>query len=86
MATIKELRVLLLSIPGVSEQVAAMIVSEMRRAMPGEKLYIPAIDTSRKDEIAEAVKTLPTSVVAERFGVHPSWPRKLASRGVTRRR
>ena len=84
MATIKEFEMLLLSIPGVSEHTATLIVTEMRRAMPGEKLYIPAQDCSKRAAIELAVRTFPTSVVAERFGVSRRYAQIVA--GVSKKR
>jgi|GEM_PF-4751121 len=51
----------------------AAIEQAVRRAHPGEKVYIPQADSrkdpARAEAIRKAAKTLPTSVVAERFGV-----------------
>ena len=73
--------------PDVSfgDQCAREMEDMIRRAMPGEKVYVPAPDMSKRAAIEEACRMLPTAVVAERLGVHQSWVRKL-SRGVTRRK
>lgn len=61
------------------------IMGELRKRHPGEKLYIPAHDTSKTDAIARAVRTLPTAVVAERFGVTRDWARKVSRRSAKKR-
>lgn len=52
----------------------------LQKAMPGEKVYIPAPDTSKKTQIAEAAKRLPTGVVVERFGVSRQYVHKVIKR------
>lgn len=69
MATIKDLERILTAIPGVTEHTVSLIIGEMRRGLPGEKLYIPPPDRSKKAAIADAARKLPTGVVVERFGV-----------------
>ena len=53
----------------------------VRKAWPQEKLYITPVDSkksaTRKKKIAEAVKLLPISVVAERYGVTRQWVQKV---------
>lgn len=84
MATIAELESLMLEIPGVSPETANLIIAELRRTMPGEKLYIPAPETSKREAIERASKTLPTIVVAERLGVTRQYVDKVR-RGVRRK-
>lgn len=59
--------------PGIEE--------EIRRAFPGERLYIPPVDSrrdpGRKESIIHAAARLPTRVVAERHGVSESWVRQV---------
>ena len=49
----------------------------IRKAWPAERVYIPPAnsrrDPARTEEIRNAARTLPTSVVAERFGVSRRW-------------
>lgn len=73
MATLKELQAIMLNIPGVSAETVTMIIVEMQRSLPGEKLYIPAPDTSKKQQIVEAAKKMPTGIVAQRYGVTQSY-------------
>ena len=75
MATLKDLHEIIIRIPGVSEQTAGRIIAEFQRNLPGEKVYITAPETSKRAQIAQAVKTLPTSVVAERYGVTQRYAR-----------
>lgn len=70
--------------PSFGEQCARELEDIIRHATPGEKVYVPAPDTSKKAQIEAAIRTLPSGVVAERLGVHPSWARKVA-RGIKRR-
>lgn len=85
MATLKDLHEIIIRIPGVSEQTAIRIITEFQRSLPGEKVYITAPDTSKRAQIAQAVKTLPTSVVAERFGVTPQYARLVRSVTIKKR-
>jgi hypothetical protein len=55
--------------------------THLQKQFPGEKVYIPAADMSKKAQIAEAAKRLPTGVVAARMGVSHSWVRKVVKRG-----
>ncbi len=62
------------------EQCAREMEAMIRRSLAGERVYVPAPDTSKKADIANAARTLPTGVVAERFGVTQSYVRKLVRR------
>lgn len=85
MATIKDLDELMRLLAESSanmtlEEFRVACIGELRKRHPGEKLYIPAPDMSKKAQIAEAARRLPTGVVAVRLGVHPSWVRKVIKR------
>jgi hypothetical protein len=87
MASLKELEDMLVRamIPGVSRETTALILAEMQRQFPGEKIYVQPPRQSKREAIEIAVKTLPTAVVAERFGVSQSYAYKVMRRGVKRR-
>ena len=70
----------MLNIPGVSAETVTMIIVEMQRSLPGEKLYIPAPDTSKKQMVLEAAKKLPHVVAAQRCGVSRQYVNKLTRR------
>ena len=63
----------------------AEIEQAVRRAHPAERVYIPPADSkkdpARADAIREAAITLPTSVVAERFGVTRAWVYRIVKGG-----
>lgn len=86
MATLKDLRELMIRVPGVSEATATLIITEMMARLPGEKVYIPTPDRSKREQIERAAQTLPTSVVAERFGVSQSYARRIVRRVVIKKR
>lgn len=54
-------------------------IGELRRRHPGEKLYIPAPDQSKKQQVIALARQLPTGVVATRLGVSQRYARKLAA-------
>lgn len=60
-----------------SEDLALELEKQLRRQYPAERVYIPPADSRKDPERAEAIrkaaKTLPTSVVAERYGVSRRW-------------
>ncbi len=71
---------------GVSfgEQCARDLETEIRRAFPAERVYIPPAD-SRKDPgraeaIRQAAKRLHTGAAAERFGVSVSWVHRVTKK------
>lgn len=84
MATIKDLEDIMLTIPGVSPETATLIIAELRVRHGGDRFYIAPPDTSKKAAIEQAVRTLPTDVVAERMGVSKAYTRKVL-RGIIRR-
>jgi hypothetical protein len=53
----------------------------LRKQFPGEKVYVPAPDTSKKAQISEAARFLPTRVVAERYGVTTAWVSRVVKSG-----
>ena len=59
------------------DQCAREMEQAIRKAWPSERVYIPPANTkrdpARTEEIRNAARTLPTSVVAERFGVSRRW-------------
>lgn len=58
---------------GIAPETVALIITEMRRSFPGEKIYLQPLESQHNAEraakIREAAKQLPTGVVCERFGV-----------------
>lgn len=63
------------------DQCAQEMENMIRRAMPGERIYVAAVDASKKQQIAAAARFLPTGVVAERFGVSSTWVRRVVRAG-----
>lgn len=72
-------------IPGVSRETTALILAEVQRQFPGEKIYVQPARQTKRAAIEQAVKTLPTAVVAERHGVTQSYVRKVVRHGVKRK-
>lgn len=76
MPTLRDLHALLLG-SGLSPETVEKLFVEMRRAFPGDKVYIPPLgtrkDTSRQDVIRRLAKTLPTGVICERLGLSRSY-------------
>lgn len=62
------------------DQFRVACLGELRQRHPGEKLYIPAPDHSKKQQVIALARKLPTGVVATRLGVHPSYVRKVIKR------
>ncbi|HMY98112.1 MAG TPA: hypothetical protein PLU79_00545 [Burkholderiaceae bacterium] len=67
-----------------SEDLAGELEKQIRRAYPGERIYI-APSTSRKDpargqQIAELARRLTTGVVAERMGVSRSYVHRIVKK------
>lgn len=91
MATLKDLDDLMTRLAEASEgltlhEYKRLILSEGVKEFQGQKMYWPAPDTSKREQIERAVKTLPTSVVAERFGVTQSYARQIRCRVVIKKR
>lgn len=89
MATIKDLDELMSYIAQESagltlDQFRLKFMAELRVRHGGDRLYIAPPDTSKKAAIEQAVRTLPTDVVAERMGVSKAYTRKVL-RGIIRR-
>lgn len=85
MATLKDLDELLTRLAEASEGMSLeefkrAIMGEVQREFTGQKIYIAAPDTSKKQMVIEAAKRLPTGVVAERCGVTRRYVNKLISR------
>lgn len=64
----------------LSKDFCMELKDHLQKAMPGEKVYIPAPDMSKKAQIAEAAKVLPSGVVAQRFGVTHSYACRVIKR------
>lgn len=72
---------------GVSlgEQCARELEQMIRQSMGGDRIYVRPPDTSKRDAVERAVRTLPAAVVAERFGVTQHYARKILRGGVKKR-
>ena len=77
MATLKDLADLIAR-SGISPETVDLIVGEIGKRFGGDKIYIPAPDHSKKDQMLAALRTLPSGVVAERFGVTRSYACRVA--------
>lgn len=85
MATINDLDELMRLLAEASadmtlDQFRVACLGELRKRHPGEKIYIPAPDQSKKQQIIALARQLPTGVVATRLGVHSSYVRKVIKR------
>lgn len=85
MATINDLEALLDLLAKASEGMTLeeynrAILGELKQQYRGDKIYVPVERLCKKDKIAEAARNLPTGVVAQRYGVHPSYVRKIFRR------
>jgi hypothetical protein len=79
MATLKDLRELMVR-SGISDETVTLVIVELQRSFPSEKLYVTAPDTCNKKKIISASQRLPTGVVAERFGVTRRYVNMLAKK------
>jgi hypothetical protein len=64
----------------INAEIAGQIEQAIVQAYPAEKVYIPRPDRSKKPEILEAAKRLPSNVVAARLGVSRQWVHKVTKR------
>ena len=91
MATLKDLVELIITglqeRQGVSvgEQCARELEQMIRQSYGGDRIYVRPPDTSKREAVERAVKTLPVAVVAERFGVTAHYARKVLRHGVKKR-
>lgn len=85
MATIADLDALMTYLAQEAGEVSllefkVLVVGELRKRHPGEKLYIPAHEVSKKEQILRAAAQMPTGVVAERYGVSSSYVCRVVKR------
>ena len=85
MATLKDLDELLTRLADASagmslEEFKRAILGEVQREFTGQKIYIAAPCTSKKQMVIEAARRLPTGVVVERCGVSRQYVHKLIRR------
>jgi hypothetical protein len=76
MPTLRALIDLIAARADLAPSLVESIETDIRRAWPGERVYLPPVD-SRKDprraeRVRELAKRLPVGVVAVRLGVSPS--------------
>lgn len=69
----------------VGEQCARELEQMIRQSYGGDRIYVRPPDTSKRAAVEQAVRTLPATVVAERFGVTAHYARKVMRHGVKRK-
>jgi hypothetical protein len=62
---------------GFSEDLAGELEKQIRRKYSGDKIYIPAPSTAKKQAIKEAARRLPASVIVSRYGVSRQWVNRI---------
>jgi hypothetical protein len=82
MATLKDLDDLLTKLAEASagmslQEFKRLAIGEVRREFQGQKIYVAAPDTSKKQMVLEAALRLPTGVVATRCGVSNRYVQRL---------
>lgn len=82
MATLKDLDDLLTRLAQASEGLSLeefkrQILGEVQREFRGQRINVPDVRVSKKDEIIEAAKRLPSDVVSVRHGVSRQYVNRL---------
>ena len=63
-----------------TDEVAMQLEQQLRSQYPGDRVYIPPPDKTRRNKIQADLKRLPVGVVAARNGVSKRWVYRLAKK------